>query len=123
MRDKNIVSWTAMIGGYGQNGLSEEALKTFYKMQKSGVPSDYFTLASVISSSASIAGLEEGTQFHTRALMSGLLSFVTVSNALVSFYGKCGSLEDSHKLFNEMGFRDEVSWTAVLSGYAQFGKV
>ncbi|KAK9277482.1 hypothetical protein L1049_007026 [Liquidambar formosana] len=122
MMRKNVVSWTAMLVGYGQNGFSEEAVKVFCGMQRNGIEPDDFTLGSVISSCANLASLEEGAQFHCRAIVSGLISFITVSNALVTLYGKCGSIEDSHRLFNEMNFRDEVSWTALVSGYAQFGK-
>ncbi|KAK4263662.1 hypothetical protein QN277_029046 [Acacia crassicarpa] len=122
MAFKNVVSWTAMLVGYGQNGYSEEAVKVFCDMQKDGVKPDDFTLGSVISSCANLASMEEGAQFHGRALATGLLSFITVSNALVTLYGKCGSIEDSHRLFNEMSVRDEVSWTALVSGYAKFGK-
>ncbi|RVW21542.1 putative pentatricopeptide repeat-containing protein [Vitis vinifera] len=89
---KECHSWTAMLVGYGQNG-------------------------SVISSCANLASLEEGAQFHCRALVSGLISFITVSNALITLYGKCGSTENSHRLFTEMNIRDEVSWTALLAGY------
>ncbi|XP_031278989.1 putative pentatricopeptide repeat-containing protein At1g68930 [Pistacia vera] len=122
MTRKNVVSWTAMLVGYGQNGYSEEAVRIFCEMQRNGIEPDDFTLGSVISSCANLASLEEGSQFHGRALVSGLISYVTVSNALVTLYGKCGSIEDSHQLFNEMNIRDEVSWTALVSGYAQFGK-
>ncbi|KAI4357942.1 hypothetical protein L6164_001856 [Bauhinia variegata] len=122
MTCKNVVSWTALLVGYGQNGYSEEAVKIFCDMQKYGIEPDDFTLGSVISSCANLASLEEGAQFHARALVSGLISFLTVSNALVTLYGKCGSIEESHRLFNEMSIRDEVSWTALVSGYAQFGK-
>ncbi|KAL0424845.1 UNVERIFIED_CONTAM: putative pentatricopeptide repeat-containing protein, partial [Sesamum radiatum] len=95
-RHKNIVSWTAMLVGYGQNGYSEEAVRVFCEMQRNGVEPDYFTL--------------------------GLISFITVSNALVTLYGKCGNIEESHRLFNEIKLKDEVSWTALVSCYAQFGK-
>lgn len=122
MAVKNIVSWTAMLVGYGQNGLSEEAVRIFCEMQRNGIEPDDFTLGSVISSCANLASLEEGAQFHCRALVSGLVSFITVSNAIITLYGKCGSIEDSHCLFNEMANKDQVSWTALVSGYAQFGK-
>ncbi|XP_057494916.1 putative pentatricopeptide repeat-containing protein At1g68930 [Actinidia eriantha] len=122
MTYKNIVTWTAMVVGYGQNGYSEEAVQIFCKMQRNGIVPDDFTLGSVISSCANLASLEEGAQFHGQALASGLILFITVSNALVTLYSKCGSLEESHRLFNEMNFRDEVSWTSLISGYAQFGK-
>lgn len=122
MAHKNIVSWTALIVGYGQNGLSEEALRIFCEMQRNGIYPDDYTLGSVISSCANLASVEEGAEFHGQALVSGLISFITVSNALITLYGKCGSIEDSHKLFNEMHVKDEVSWAALVSAYAQFGK-
>ncbi|CAK9159948.1 unnamed protein product [Ilex paraguariensis] len=122
MTQKNIVSWTAMVVGYGQNGYSEDAVWIFSEMQRKGIDPDDFTLGSVISSCANLASLEEGAQFHGLALVSGSISFITVSNALVTLYGKCGSIEESHQLFNEMNIRDEISWTALVSGYAQFGK-
>ncbi|KAE8719240.1 putative pentatricopeptide repeat-containing protein [Hibiscus syriacus] len=107
-------------GLWGQNGFSEEAIRIFCDMQRNGIIPDYYTLGSVISSCANLASLEEGAQFHGQAIVSGLFSFTTVSNALITLYGKCGSIEDADRLFNEMTFRDEVSWTALVSGYAQF---
>lgn len=50
------------------------------------------------------------------------MHYITVSNALVTLYGKCGSIEDAHRLFDEMLFHDQVSWTALVTGYAQFGR-
>ncbi|KAL6570976.1 hypothetical protein OROGR_000526 [Orobanche gracilis] len=123
MGNKNIVSWTAMLVAYGQNGYSEEAVRIFCEMQRNGVEPDDFTLGSVISSCANLASLEEGAQFHGQSLVSGLISFVTVSNALVTLYAKCGNIEESHLLFDEIKSKDEVSWTALVSGYAKFGKV
>ena len=122
MTQKNVVSWTAMLVGYGQNGFNEEAVKIFFEMQRNGVEPNDFTLGSVISSCANLASLEEGAQFHCQALVFGLISFITVFNVLITLYGKCGSMEDSYQLFVEMNTRDEVSWTALLSGYGQFGR-
>ncbi|KAI4966869.1 hypothetical protein ZWY2020_035798 [Hordeum vulgare] len=104
------------------NGCGEEAVRVFSEMQRDGIKPDDFTLGSVISSCANLASLEEGAQFHCMALVSGLRPYITVSNALVTLYGKCGSIEDAHRLFDEMPFHDQVSYTALVSGYAQFGK-
>ncbi|KAL0911028.1 hypothetical protein M5K25_019131 [Dendrobium thyrsiflorum] len=122
MKVKNLVTWTAMLVGYGQNECYEEAIRSFLQMQRHRIEPDDFTIGSAISSCANIASLEEGAQLHCRAIVLGLISFITVSNALVTLYGKCGNIEDSHRLFDEMITRDEVSWTALVSGYAQIGK-
>ena len=105
MTSKNVVSWTAMLVGYGQNGYSEEAVRCFCNMQKYGIEPDEFTMGSV-SSCANLESLEEGAQFHAHAVVSGLISFITVSNALVTLYGKCGSIGDSRWMFNDMENKD-----------------
>ncbi|TYJ00780.1 hypothetical protein E1A91_A13G108600v1 [Gossypium mustelinum] len=97
MTHKNVVSWTALLVGYGQNGYSEEAIRVFGDMQRNDINPDYYTLGSVISSCANLASLEEGSQFHGQAIVSGLISFTH----------KCGSIEEANRLFNEMNFRDE----------------
>ncbi|XWS59140.1 hypothetical protein CRYUN_Cryun08bG0096600 [Craigia yunnanensis] len=40
-----------------------------------------------------------------------------VSNAFITMYAKCGSIEDSCQMFNGMNGRDSVSWTAMVSAY------
>ncbi|VVA94542.1 unnamed protein product [Arabis nemorensis] len=121
-KQKNVVSWTAMVVGYGQTGRAEEAVKVFLDMQRSGIDPDHYTLGHAISACANIASLEEGSQFHGKAIISGLIHYITVSNSLVTLYGKCGNINDSTRLFNEMNVKDEISWTAMVSAYAQFGR-
>ncbi|XP_078443318.1 pentatricopeptide (PPR) repeat-containing protein [Wolffia australiana] len=121
MPRKNIVSWTAMLVGYGQNGRSEEAVLFFRELLRQGLKADDFSLGSVISSCGNLSSLEEGAQLHSLAFISGQTHFTTVSNAIVTLYGKCGSLGEAQKMFDEMRDRDQVSWTALVSGYAQFG--
>ncbi|KAJ8755656.1 hypothetical protein K2173_022251 [Erythroxylum novogranatense] len=45
-----------------------------------------------------------------------------VANHLINMYSKCGDLSYAHLLFDEMGHRNVVSWTTLISGYAQYGK-
>ncbi|KAJ6772117.1 hypothetical protein OIU74_018373 [Salix koriyanagi] len=87
--------------GYGQNGFSEEAVRVFCDMQRNGIEPDDFTLGSVISSCANLASLEEGAQFHCQALVSGLISFITVSNALITLYGWATLLSSCRLYGNE----------------------
>ncbi|KAL5845706.1 hypothetical protein ACOSQ3_009230 [Xanthoceras sorbifolium] len=46
-----------------------------------------------------------------------------VANHLVNMYAKFGYLDYARKLFDEMSKRNVVSWTALISGYAQRGRV
>ncbi|XP_059069560.1 pentatricopeptide repeat-containing protein At3g09040, mitochondrial-like [Cryptomeria japonica] len=45
---RNVVSWTAMLAGYAQNGFVEKALETFKKMQLADVKPDSTTFANIL---------------------------------------------------------------------------
>eukprot|EP01018_Ginkgo_biloba_P019392 Gb_22814 [translate_table: standard] len=122
MSKRDIVSWTAMIAGYVQNGHSEEALKVFCQLLRAYIKPDKFTLTSVFSASANIAALEQGKQIHAHTIKTGLESNVVVGNALVVMYAKCGNIDDASTTFDKMPKRDMVSWTALISGCAQHGR-
>ncbi|MED6127103.1 hypothetical protein PIB30_084968 [Stylosanthes scabra] len=46
-----------------------------------------------------------------------------LTNHIIDMYCKCGHLEYAHHVFDKMLHRDVVSWTALISGYAQSGLV
>ncbi|KAH9301841.1 hypothetical protein KI387_013424 [Taxus chinensis] len=121
MTELNTVAWTAMIAGYAQNGQSEEALKQFIKMRQKGLKPNQFAFASVLRACASLANLGQGKQLHAFLVKTRFMSDISATNALVTMYAKCGSIDDAHDAFNEMPDRDLVSWNAIIAGYAQHG--
>jgi pentatricopeptide repeat protein len=121
LSERNVVSWTAMIAAYARYGFVEEALALFHQMQQTGIQPDHFAFASVLPACANLAALEYGKELHDDIVRNGFQSDMFVGNALVDMYGKCGRALDARKVFNKMPERDVVSWTAVISGYAQNG--
>ncbi|KAJ7564743.1 hypothetical protein O6H91_02G031500 [Diphasiastrum complanatum] len=121
MHERNLVSWTAMIAGYAQHELGREALDLYQEMKEEGLQPDIVTYVVLLKACACIAALEQGKQLHLDIIKSGLQSDVFVGNALVDMYAKCGSIEDAHRMFNNMHERDVVSWNAMIAGYAQHG--
>ncbi|KAG0447716.1 hypothetical protein HPP92_028186 [Vanilla planifolia] len=119
---KNAVSWTAIISGYVQNGLDEEALKTFCEMRKAGAVPDRATFSSVLSASAELALLVLGRQLHCCVLQLGLSSNVFVGSALLDMYAKCGCLGDTEEAFREIPNPNIVSWNALVAAHAQNGR-
>eukprot|EP01018_Ginkgo_biloba_P006259 Gb_32983 [translate_table: standard] len=118
MPERNVVSWNTIIAGYALHE-GEEAFKLFSKMQQECFKPDGFTFSSVISASAYLTAMEQGRQIHSHIIQSGFESHVPVGNALVTMYFKYGNMNDAHHVFYEMPERDEVSWNAVIVGYAQ----
>ncbi|KAJ7534645.1 hypothetical protein O6H91_13G104100 [Diphasiastrum complanatum] len=121
MHERNVVSWTAIIAGYAQQGLGKEALELYEQMKQKHVQPDVVTYVVLLKACASIAALEQGKQLHLDIIKSGFELSVIVGNTLVGMYAKCGSIEDARQVFNSMHERDVVSWNAMIAGYAQQG--
>ncbi|XP_057816394.2 putative pentatricopeptide repeat-containing protein At3g13770, mitochondrial [Cryptomeria japonica] len=121
MPQRDVVSWTAMIVGYAQNGFPEKALETFKQMQLAGINPDSTTFASVLPACGKMGALEQGMDIHQRITEGGFLSDVVIVSALVDMYSKCGSIDKARELFDKMPQRNVVSWNAMIAGYAQNG--
>ncbi|KAJ7568880.1 hypothetical protein O6H91_01G051500 [Diphasiastrum complanatum] len=121
MHDKNVVSWTAMIAGYAQQGLGKEALALYEQMKKEGVQPNNITYIVLLKACASIAAMEQGKQLHLDIIKSGFQSDVIVGNTLVDMYAKCGCIQEASQVFNSMQERNLVSWNVMIAGYVEQG--
>ncbi|XVE61817.1 hypothetical protein DITRI_Ditri06bG0069600 [Diplodiscus trichospermus] len=123
MPERNVVSWNAMICGFSQTGLNEESVNLLIQMLREGVMPSESTFPCAIIAAANIAAHGMGKSFHAcvfKCLGSHLNVFI--GNALISFYAKCGSMEDSLLVFDKLHERNIVSWNALICGYAQNGR-
>ncbi|KAG9149585.1 hypothetical protein Leryth_021524, partial [Lithospermum erythrorhizon] len=119
---RDVISWNALISGYAQNGMCQEAFETYLTAIMESWPNEY-TFGSVlhaIASSESIS-LKHGQRCHSYLLKLGLTSDPIVSSALLDMYAKRGSIGESLKVFTEIGEKSEVAWTAIISAYARHG--
>lgn len=121
MCKRNVVSWTTMIAGYAHGVVEQEAFVLFALLQEEGIEPNNITFVSILKACASLAALEKSKQVHVHIITGGFELDICVGNILVDVYVKCGNIEDAHKMFNRMLERDVVSWTTMISGYAQGG--
>nr|KJB45079.1 hypothetical protein B456_007G288400 [Gossypium raimondii] len=118
---KDNISWNALISGLAQSGFCEEALQVFSQMNAAGVGTNLYTFISSVSAAANTANLKQGKQIHARIIKKGYDLETEVSNALITLYAKCGSIDDAEKEFSEMPEKNEISWNAIITGYSQHG--
>lgn len=122
MKKRDHITWSSMITAWTQNGYTAEALKVFAKFQHS---MDYSVedsiLSSCISACAGLAALDVGRAFHAFAFRTGFAFQLHVETSIIDMYSKCGTLKDARKFFNEKRDHSLVSWTAMMSGYANHG--
>ncbi|XP_049381432.1 pentatricopeptide repeat-containing protein At3g20730-like [Solanum stenotomum] len=116
--ERNVVSWTALLSGYSQNGDSQEALNVFVAMRREGVRANQFTYGSVLRACTSVSCINLGKQIQGCIQKSRFVGNLYVQSALVNFNSKCGEMEDAFCVFESMAERDLISWNVMISGYA-----
>lgn len=121
MAERNVFLWNAIIRGYARNGPCEKAVDLYYEMKRFGILPDRFTFPVVLKACASLSALQEGKGVHARVMRDGFRFDVFVGAALVDMYAKCRCVDDARRVFDEMSWRDSVSWSALIAGYAQNG--
>ncbi|XP_059065244.1 pentatricopeptide repeat-containing protein At1g08070, chloroplastic [Cryptomeria japonica] len=116
----DVVSWTAILAGYAQNGFFDRALELFKQMQLADLKPDSSTFASILPACAKLGALEQGVEIHQKIIESGVLIDV-VMTALIDMYAKCGSIQKARKLFDKIHHSHVASWNAMIAGYAMHG--
>ncbi|KAJ7565675.1 hypothetical protein O6H91_02G070400 [Diphasiastrum complanatum] len=121
MPEKDVVSWSTMIAGYAQHGMSQQAFQLFNQMQKHGVKPNSVTFISMLKVCGNMAALPEGKIIHAEMIESGIEVDVQLGSALIDMYAKCGSLEMALSVFECLAEKNIVSWSSLIAGYAQHG--
>nr|VDD47447.1 unnamed protein product [Brassica oleracea] len=121
MECKDTVSWNSLISGYIQSGDLLEGVKLFKMMMMMEGQADHVTYLMLLSVSTRLSDLKFGRGLHCSVTKSGFYSDVSVSNALIDMYAKCGEEGDSLQIFSSMETRDTVTWNMVISACVRSG--
>ncbi|XP_009800680.1 pentatricopeptide repeat-containing protein At2g39620-like [Nicotiana tabacum] len=119
---KDEVSWNTMIAGYMHNGLAKIALAAFHSMKFESFRPNVVTIVSILPAVSHLTCLREGMTIHSYIIKSGFQSHKLVGNSLIDMYAKCGQLDLSERIFEEMKNTDTVSWNALLTAYSMHGE-
>ncbi|XP_010275204.1 PREDICTED: pentatricopeptide repeat-containing protein At3g49710 [Nelumbo nucifera] len=119
----DLVLWNTMISGYSQKEeSSEEAIDCFRWMLRFGYHPDDCSFVCVISACSNMSSPSQGKQMHSLALKSDIpTNRISVNNALIAMYSKCGNLKDARRLFEQMPDHNSVSFNSMIAGYSQHG--
>lgn len=123
MKERTVVSWNLMMSCLAQGNKEREVLGLFNGMLEQGFEPDDASLVTVLPVCARLGAVDVGEWIHSYANSKGFLrDAVNVGNSLVDFYCKCGNLQASWGVFNEMANKNVVSWNAMISGLAYNGE-
>ncbi|KAK7345325.1 hypothetical protein VNO77_15927 [Canavalia gladiata] len=114
--DKSVVSWTAIIGGYGIHGRGEVVVDLFNEMVKSGVRLDETVFVTVLSACSHAGLTNKGLEyFEDMKMKYGLQPGPEHYSCVVDLLGRAGRLEEAMDLINSMKVKpDGAVWGALL---------
>lgn len=114
--EKSVVTWTAIIGGYGIHGHGEVALKLFDEMVESGVRPDETVFVSVLSACSHAGLTDRGLKYFEEMEMKyGLQPGPEHYSCVVDLLGRAGRLEEAMDLIRSMKVKpDGAVWGALL---------
>ncbi|KAG9149843.1 hypothetical protein Leryth_025104 [Lithospermum erythrorhizon] len=121
MSHRDVVSWTSVISNYVQIGNDIHGINAFLQMRESNVKPNEYTFSAVIAACANVIRHDWGAQLHAHIIHIGLEDSLSVANSLMALYSKCGQLSSASTVFQCMSRMDVVSWSTIISGYAQGG--
>ncbi|XP_047158352.1 pentatricopeptide repeat-containing protein At4g21065-like isoform X2 [Vigna umbellata] len=120
--DRDLVTWSTMIGGYARAGNSTRAISLFREMQVTGMCPDEITMVVVLSACADLGALELGKWLESYVERKSITKSEKLCNAMIDMFAKCGDVDRAVKIFREMETRTIVSWTSVIVGLAMHGR-
>ncbi|KAK9273111.1 hypothetical protein L1049_017918 [Liquidambar formosana] len=117
----NVFALNWMISASAFLGFCEEAVGYFSLMQELKIFPNKFTFSIVLKACVGLMDVNKGKEVHAVINRMGFESDVSVANALVDMYCKCGSVYYARRVFDRMVRRDVASWTCMICGYTNIG--
>ncbi|XP_052487057.1 pentatricopeptide repeat-containing protein At1g19720 isoform X2 [Gossypium raimondii] len=122
MIQKNLYTWSAMIGAYSRVSRWKEVVELFFLMMEDGVLPDEFLFPRILQACANCGDVRTGRLLHSLVIRLGMVCYTRVSNSVLAVYAKCGKLRSARRFFDYMNERDRVTWNSMLLAYCQKGE-
>ncbi|KAJ9189799.1 hypothetical protein P3X46_001052 [Hevea brasiliensis] len=115
MQSRNIITWSAMISGYGMHGLGGEAYNLFNQM-KSSVKPDHIAFVSILSACSHSGLVAEGWEcFNSMARDFRVTPRTEHYACMVDLLGRAGKLDEAQVFIERMPIGPDAGvWGALL---------
>uniref|UniRef100_A0ACD5V250 Uncharacterized protein n=1 Tax=Avena sativa TaxID=4498 RepID=A0ACD5V250_AVESA len=114
---RQLGMWNAMICGYAQAGMDEEALNLFARMEsKAGCAPSETTMAGVLPACARSEAFAGKEAVHGYVVKRGMAGNRFVQNALMDMYARLGRMDVARSIFAMIDLPDVVSWNTLITG-------
>ncbi|PIA34173.1 hypothetical protein AQUCO_03800032v1 [Aquilegia coerulea] len=122
---RNVVSWTALIVGYAQNGKGRESLLLYDRMIVSGTRPDYVTFVGLLFACSHAGLLKDGFRFfESMDNVYGISPGAEHYACMIDLLGRSGKISEAKDLLNKMTIKpDATLWKALLAACRMHGDI
>jgi pentatricopeptide repeat protein len=116
MLKRDVISWSAMIAGYGMHGHGEDAIALFSQMEQTGVKPDHVTFTHVLCACSHAGLLDKGWQyFKSMKQYYSITPKVDHYACMVDLLGRAGCLGEAEEFIRNMPIEPNAGvWGALL---------
>ncbi|KAH7575959.1 hypothetical protein ACOSP7_004028 [Xanthoceras sorbifolium] len=125
MREKNVISWTSLIAGYGKHGYGQKAIELYEKMGCEGLEPNDVTFLSLLFACSHTGLTSEGWEiFNNMINKYKILPRPEHFSCVVDLFARGGQLESAYNMISEMNIKPTASlWSAILGACNIYGNV
>lgn len=125
MEIQDVITWTALIVGYAQNGRGRESLNFYNDMIASGVKPDFITFIGLLFACSHAGLVEHGrSYFQSMEEVYGIKPGPEHYSCMIDLLGRSGKLMEAKELLNQMAVQpDATVWKALLAACRVHGNV
>ncbi|MCD7456042.1 hypothetical protein HAX54_030516 [Datura stramonium] len=118
MKERTIVSWSAMIQGLAMHGQADEALELFNEMIKTGVKPNEVTFLGILHACSHMGLINKGREFFASMSRDYNISpQIEHYGCMVDLLSRAGLLQDAYELITNMPIKpNAVVWGSFLGG-------
>ncbi|XP_068656545.1 putative pentatricopeptide repeat-containing protein At1g69350, mitochondrial [Aristolochia californica] len=118
MKERSLVSWSSIIGGYGMHGQIKTAISLFSQMVELGIEPNEATFMIILSACSHSGSVEEG-QFYFEMMQSKfcIVPNLDLCTCMVDLLSRAGHVESAYNFIKTMEITPNASvWGALLNG-------
>ncbi|XP_028769000.1 pentatricopeptide repeat-containing protein At4g39952, mitochondrial [Neltuma alba] len=119
--NKDLLSWTSVIGNFARFGLMTKCIRFFYEMQEKQIYPDGIVICCILLGFSNSMNISEAKAFHGLIVRRYYVFDEIVHNTLLSMYCKFGMLSLAERLFH--GDKKSLEcWNSMVIGYGRIGR-
>ncbi|KAL9233400.1 hypothetical protein vseg_008409 [Gypsophila vaccaria] len=122
---KDVVMFTAVIGGYAMHGMGKEAVALYKHMLEVGVKPDHVVITAVLSACSHAGFVDEGLSiFHSIDKVHQMKPTMEQYGCVADLLARQGKVKDAYTFVTKMPIKPNASiWSILLSACRTYDEV